>query len=105
MIPTVPTYCASSAPTPLIPPRLTETKAQHESSMTEQALEAELLLAPTTSSTFCMLCKTSGSSLGGFWLQVGVKSCSKRMLIEPFAGSGAAPGSLLGVSGQALGGF
>ena len=35
-------YCASSAPAPLIPPRLTETKAQHESSMTEQALEAKL---------------------------------------------------------------
>ena len=52
-------YCASSAPAPLIPPRLTETKAQHESSITEQALEAELLLAPSTSSTLCILCEIS----------------------------------------------
>ena len=73
--------------------------------MTEQALEAELLLAPNTSSTLCILCKTSGSSLGEFRSHVGVKGCPKRMLIEPLAGSGAAPGRLLGGSWQALGGF
>ena len=36
--------CASSAPAPLIPPRLTEIKAQHEGSIAEHALDAELMV-------------------------------------------------------------
>ena len=47
-------YCASSAPAPLIPPRLTEIKAQHEGSIAEHALDAELTRA--LSSMLCILC-------------------------------------------------
>ena len=54
-------HCVSSAPTPLIPPRLTENKAQHEGSIAEQALEAELLLASSSMLCVCAL-------LHDFWL-------------------------------------
>ena len=76
-------YCASSAPAPLIPPRLTETKAQPESSMTEQALQARAAVRAAFQ----------------FRSHVGVKGCPKRLLREALEG----PGPLLGGSWEALG--